>query len=92
MAEEAVKAGRSPTTSLEDNSLIAFMLYKGHKINAWRCCEDPIRIAFDIEGDSGKIEKDMQAYFDNEAVGIQDYVKCFKEVKSRQYSLKKVIR
>jgi hypothetical protein len=83
---------RSPTTNLEDTSLVAFMVYKGHKINLWRCVEDPKRVSFDIEGDSEKIESDMQQFYNNEMVGIQDYTRCLKDVKSRMYNFKKIIK
>ena len=81
---------RSPTTNLEDTSLIAFMLLKGHKIREWQNKEDPSRVSFDIEGSPEDVEKDMQAYYSNVPVGIQDYVRCYKEVKSRLYNFKKL--
>ncbi len=83
---------RSPTTNLEDVSLVAFLMLKGHGIKEWRNVEDPTRISFDIEGSPADIEADIQNYNDNEQVGIQDYVRCYKTVKSRMYNFKNLNR
>lgn len=85
-------AEKPPTTNLEDNNVVAFLVLKGHKIKPWRDTKDHLHITFDIEGDSKQIEDDMQKYYDNEKVGIQDFVNCLKNVKSQQYSMKKVIK
>ena len=88
MAEET---GRT-LTKLEDTSLVAFMVLKGHKIKIWRCVEEPYRVSFDIEGSPDQIEVDMKKYYDNESVGIQDFVRCLKEVKSQMYNFKKIMK
>jgi hypothetical protein len=77
-------------TNLEDTSLVAFLLLKGYKIKPWRDTQDSDHVSFDIEGEADRIEQDMQKYYSNEQVGIQDYIKCLKEVKSQMYNLKKV--
>jgi hypothetical protein len=78
------------TTNLEDTSLVAFLLLKGHRIKPWRETNSPDHVSFDIEGEALEIEFDMQKYYNNEQVGIQDFIKCLKEVKSQMYNLKKV--
>ena len=80
----------TPTTQLEDTMLVAYMVLKGHKIKPWRDLENRDHITFDIEGDADKIEADMQTYYANEQVGIADFVRCFKSVKSQMYAMKKV--
>jgi len=80
---------RSPT-NLEDTSLVAFMLYKGHKIKPWKDTLDHNHVSFDIIGNIDTIETDMQKFYSNEQVGIQDFVKCLKSVKSEMYNLKKL--
>jgi hypothetical protein len=87
----ADNSNKSPTTNLEDTALIAYMMLKGHQIKPWRSSEDPVRVSFDIEGDSDKIEYDMQNFYNNNQVGIQDYVKCLKQVKSIMYNMKKLV-
>jgi hypothetical protein len=78
------------TTNLEDTMLIAFLLLKGHKIKEWRRSDEPDRVSFDVEGNEDSIVADMNKYYNNEVVGIQDFVKCLKEVKSRMYNMKKI--
>jgi hypothetical protein len=82
--------GQPAPTNLEDTSLIAFLLYKGHKIHPWRDSTERNHVVFDVIGDSQAIEIDMDKYYNNEQVGIQDYVRCLKEVKSQMYNLKKI--
>ena len=79
----------TPTTNLEDTMLVAYMVLKGHKIKPWRDVENGDHITFDIEGDVAKIEADMQTYYANEQVGIADFVRHFKAVKSQMYAMKK---
>ena len=80
----------TPTTQLEDTMLVAYMVLKGHKIHPWRDAENHDHISFDIKGDADQIEADMQKYYANEQVGIADFVRCFKSVKSQMYAMKKV--
>jgi hypothetical protein len=65
------------------------MVMKGHHIKEWRSREGN-RISFDIEGDEASVTEDMQSYYNNEMVGIQDFVRCLREVKSRMYNMKKI--
>lgn len=77
-------------TILEDTSLTSFLRLKGHNIIP-RLTTDS-RVSFEIEGDPKQIEIDMQAFYSNEKVGIQDFCRCLKETKSALYNLKKVGR
>jgi hypothetical protein len=85
---------RDPTkvTCLEDAQLVAFMKLKGYIAIPWISRDDPSdpRVSFDIQGDSDKIESDMQGFYNNELVGIQDFTRAYKEVKSLMYSLKRI--
>lgn len=83
-------SSRSPTTNLEDVMLVAFLVLQGHKIKPWRDTDDPNHISFDVVGDQASIEADMQKYYDNERVGVADFVRCLKETKSQMYNLKKL--
>jgi len=77
----------SPTTNIEDTLLVAFMVFKGHQIKEWK--SDNGHVSFDILGEPDKIEKDMADYYDpNYCVSITEFVRCFKEVKSRMYNFK----
>lgn len=88
------KPTRDPTkfTNLEDTSVIAFLKLKGHVTKPWVSYDDPSnpRVSFDIEGDQDQIEKDLQAFYANEQIRILDYVRCFKEIKSALYQMKRI--
>jgi hypothetical protein len=90
MAINQVQTNRSPT-NLEDTMLIAFLVMKGHKIKPWQDTEDKDHVSFDILGDQKQINEDIESFYSNEQVGVHEYVKCLKEVKSQMYSFKKTI-
>jgi hypothetical protein len=81
-----------PTSMLEDSQLVAFLKLKGHGIVAHICRDDPQdpRVAFEIKGDDDQIEKDVQSFYDNDQVGIQDYCRCLKEIKSQLYNTRRL--
>ncbi len=85
---------RDPTsvTSLEDTSLVAFLKLKGHIAIPWISRDDPqdIRVSFDIQGNEQQIEADIQAFYQNEKVGIQDFCRCLKDIKSSMYNLRRI--
>lgn len=76
-------------SNIKDTSLVAYLVLKGHLAIPWRDTEDKGHICFQIESD---ITKDMEAYYQNEKVGIQDYVKCLKAIKSQMYQMKNLER
>lgn len=77
----------SPTTNIEDTLLVAFMVFKGHQIKEWK--DEDGHVSFDILGEPEKIQADMADYYDaNYCVSITEFVRCFKEVKSRMYNFK----
>jgi hypothetical protein len=81
-----------PITTLEDTSLVAYLKLKGHTLIPWISREDPsdTRVSFDIQGDRAAIAADMQRFFDNELIGIQDFCRNLKEVKSAMYNMKRI--
>ena len=79
-------------TVLEDTSLVAFLQLQGHKVipllSKEPTPEEPqVRISFEVEGD---ITKSTEAYYNNTLVGISDYVKCLKAVRSSMFNMKKI--
>jgi hypothetical protein len=86
------KEDANMTTSLEDTMLVAFLMLKGHTAIPWLCKDDPKdkRVAFDIQGNLKQIEEDMQSYYANEPIGIQDFCRQLKSVKSILYNLKRI--
>ena len=85
-----------PRVLLEDTMLVAFLKLKGITATPWVCTDDDDvnkgRVQFEMSGEPGEVEKQMQAYYGNEKVGIQDYVRCLKETKSEMYNIKKITR
>jgi len=79
-------------TSLEDTMLVAFLQLKGHVAIPWLCRDDKDdpRVAFEIQGDPAEIEKNVQAYHNNESIGVQDFVRQLRSVKSTMYNMKRI--
>lgn len=46
------------------------------------------RVAWDIQGDQDAIDSEMRKYYRNEKVGILDYVKILKDIRSEMYGIK----
>jgi len=84
-----------PVVTLEDTMLVAFLRLRGLTLVPWVCTDqDSVnngRVVFDVVDEKEKTEEAMKAYFGNETVKVQDYVRCLKETKSEMYNMKKVI-
>jgi hypothetical protein len=48
------------------------------------------RVAWDIEDEDGKVDAEIKMYYSNEKVGVHDYVRVLKDVRSQMYSTKQV--
>jgi hypothetical protein len=84
---------RGSTTNIEDTSLVAFLKLKGHICIPWISRDDPsdIRVSFDIQGNEKEIEADIQQFYDpNVLVGVQEFCRMLKDVKSSMYNLRRV--
>jgi len=46
------------------------------------------RVAWDIQGDQGAIDNEMKRYYGNEKIGILDYVRVLKDIRSEMYNVK----
>jgi hypothetical protein len=90
------KPTRDPTstTCIEDFLLVAYLKIRGHIAIPWVNSdvrdEKDLRVAFDIQGDQQEVESDMNDFYNNERVNVQDYVRSFKDVKSQAYNLKQI--
>ena len=98
---ESDKQTRDPTAdiqemmALEDTNVVAWLKMKGWKVVPW--IEDPTstlptderRVVFDVQGSRYMIKLDIQAFYDNEFCGIQDFCRNLKEVKSAMYNLRR---
>ena len=96
------KPTRDPTevkpVTLDDTQHVAFLKLAGWKVTPWiefdeqNPNQDPNskRVEFQIEGDPDKIERDMQKFYANALIPIQDFCRCLKEVKSAMYNLRRL--
>lgn len=80
---------QAPNSNLEDTMLVAWLRLRGHQIVPLINREDS-RVVFDIIGETQDIEESVRAYFDNDQVGVQDYVRALKQTKSEMYNMRKV--
>jgi hypothetical protein len=78
----------------EDMLLVAFFKLKGHGIIPHICRDDPgnVSVAFEVLGDEGKKEESIRDFYDNVQVGVQEYVWCYREIKSQMCNLRKLKR
>jgi hypothetical protein len=81
-----------PETILEDTSIVAFLKLKKYDTVPFVTLDDSQRVKFKISGDPKQIELDIVAFYGNESVGIFDFIRCLKEIKSQMYSLKRIGR
>jgi hypothetical protein len=79
-------------TVLEDTALVAFLSLQGHRVVPIRSKEptpeEPqVRIAFEVYG---SINADIEAYHNNAMIGISEYVRHLKQVRSSMFNLKAI--
>lgn len=80
-------------TMLEDTNLVAYLKMCGYGIVPLRCLDDPRdpnRVAFNIEGTVEGVEAATKEFYSNKFVGVQDFCRCVKEVKSVTHALRKL--
>ena len=79
-----------PQTIFYDTAIVAYLKLKGHIVIPQHKPNDKDKIEFRIDGDPQKIQSDLQDYFNNVSVGVQDYVTCIKLTKSLMYAMKDI--
>ena len=67
----------------EDATVVAFLALRGHIVTPIRNPNG--RIIFEVEGD---IARDVEAFYTNQPVGIMEYVRILKGIKSQIFTLK----
>lgn len=71
------------THEFEDATIVAFLACQGHQITPLRNSNG--RVVFEVDGD---ISKDIEAFYANQLVGVADYVRTFKALRSSIFTLK----
>lgn len=80
-------------TMLEDTNLVAYLKLCGYVAVPFRCLDDPRdpnRVAFNIEGSVEDVEAATKEFYSNKLVGVQDFCRCIKEIKSVTHALRKL--
>lgn len=70
--------------AIDDTNIVAYLHYCGFKFNPFQKGLDG-RIGFRVYGD---IDAALASYYDNNKIGIQDYVACLKKVRGSMFLLK----
>jgi hypothetical protein len=75
---------QNPINEFEDSLIVAFLALQGHKITPYK---KNGRVVFEVVGD---IAQDVEAFYQNEKVGVLDYSAMVKSVRSSIFNLKAV--
>ena len=75
---------------MEDTYLVAFLTMKGHIAIPFirdgdKAPDGFARVAFDVQGD---VDRTVNLYYANMDVGVRDYAKSIKDIKSAMWNLK----
>jgi len=77
-----------------DANVAAYLVMKGFMaipfIQTKSSADQSSRVAWDIQGDERSIDAEMKKYYGNERIGIMDYVRVLKEIRSEMYTIKSV--
>ena len=89
--EEPETIEKVASTVIEDANIVSFLMLKGFvAIPFLRNPNNPnesSRVAWDVQGE---VEAEIRNYYQNELVGIHDFVKVLKEVRSQMYNVKQI--
>ncbi|HBR21984.1 MAG TPA: hypothetical protein DD713_05370 [Nitrospiraceae bacterium] len=68
---------------IEDVTIAAFLFLKGHEVTPYRRTDG--HVVFEV---SDNITRDVEALYANEKVGVLDYIKILKSLRSSIFALK----
>jgi len=74
-----------PVNEFEDATVVAFLALRGHAVTPFK--KPNGRVMFEVEGD---IARDVDAFYQNEKVGILDFIRIFKSIRGSIFTLKTV--
>jgi hypothetical protein len=69
---------------IDDTNIVAYLHYCGFKFSPVKKGVDG-RVAFKVYGD---IDATLASFYDNNNIGIQDYVACLKKVRGSMFLIK----
>lgn len=74
-----------PVNQFEDSFFVAFLALRGHQITP--CKQHNGRVTFEV---IGEITRDVEAFYLNQGVGVLDYSRMVKSVRSSIFNLKAI--
>ena len=92
MDEVARKEPVKDVTVIEDAMIVAYLVMKNYLaipyIKSEATSNQGSRVAWDVQGDQNAIENEIKMFWANEKVGIRDYARVLKDIRSNMYTLK----
>ena len=86
------KLARKEVVTVEDANIVAFLVLKGYiaipYIKTESTESQSSRVAWDVQGDADAIEAEIAIFWANERIGIRDYVRILKDIRSNMYNVK----
>jgi hypothetical protein len=83
---------RKDTTVIEDAMIVAYLVMKNYLAIPYIKMEatgsQGSRVAWDVQGDPEAIESEIKMFWANEKVGIRDYTRVLKDIRSNMYTMK----
>ena len=67
----------------EDATIVSFLALRGHAVTPIR--KPNGRVIFEVQGD---LARDVEAFYQNEKVGVIDYIRILKMVRSSIFNLR----
>ena len=82
---------KNQVTTVEDANIVAFLVMKGYTAIPYIIAEarpgQSSRVAWDIDAD---VKDAIKAFYENERIGVRDFVRALKEIRSGMYNMKQM--
>ena len=80
------------TVPIDDANIVAYLVMKGYVaipyIKSEASENQSSRVAWDVQGDQDAIESEIKMFWSNERIGIRDYIRVLKDIRSDMYNIK----
>ena len=80
------------TVSINDANIVAYLVMKGYiaipYIKTEASENQGSRVSWDVQGDPDAINAEVKIFWENERVGIRDYVRVLKDIRGTMYEIK----
>jgi hypothetical protein len=80
------------TVPIDDANIVAYLVMKGYiaipYIKTEATESQSSRVSWDVQGDTDAINTEVKMFWANERVGIRDYVRILKDIRSTMYTVK----